>query len=219
VKPFLLILSAPTGAGKTTIARALEGARGDAVAFSVSATTRPPRPSERDGVDYFFLPGEEFDRREKAHEFLEWAEYGGHRYGTLISEVDRILATGRHVLLDIDVQGARKLRQRRSDVVLVFILPPNAEALLARLHDRGADQAGDLRRRLERAVHELEAIGDYDYIVVNEERNLAIQEVAAILDAESLRRERRDDMVEEARHLGTALRKFATSMPVFPRGG
>ena len=219
MKPFLLILSAPTGAGKTTIARALEGARGDAVSFSVSATTRPPRPAERNGVDYFFLSHEEFERRRAADEFLEWAEYGGHRYGTLSAEIDRILGTGRHVLLDIDVQGARKIRKRRDDAVMVFILPPSVEALLERLRDRGTDGAADLRRRLERAVHELESIGEYDYIVVNEERNLAIQEVAAILDAESVRRERRDDMVEEARRLGDALRKVAASMPVSGGGG
>jgi guanylate kinase len=214
VKPFLLILSAPTGAGKTTIARALEGARSESVAFSVSATTRAPRPRERDGVDYFFFTREEFSRRRANGEFLEWAEYGGNLYGTLAAEVDRILGTGRHVLLDIDVQGAREIRQRREDVVMVFILPPTADALLERLRERGTDAPVDLRRRLERAVHELEAIDDYDYVVVNEERNLAIQEVAAILDAESVRRRRRDDIVTEARRLGDALRRAAAAIRV-----
>ena len=214
MKPFLLILSAPTGAGKTTIARALEGARSEEVGFSISATTRPPRPNERNAVDYFFLSREEFEGRIAAGEFLEWAEYGENRYGTLLTEVERILGTGRHVLLDIDVQGARKIRARRDDAVMVFILPPSVDALLERLRDRGTVQPADLRRRLERAVHELEAIGDYDYIVVNEERNLAIQEVAAILDAESVRKDRRDDLVDDARRLGEALRRVAAEMPV-----
>lgn len=214
MKPFLLILSAPTGAGKTTIARALEGARGESVGFSISATTRPPRPRERDGVDYFFFSRPEFERRVAAGEFLEWAEYGGNLYGTLASEIDRILSAGRHALLDIDVQGARKIRERRDDAVMVFILPPSAEALLERLRERGTDAPADIRRRLERAVHELEAIDDYDYVVVNEERNLAIQEVAAILDAESVRRERRDDFVQEAQRLREALRKAAAEMHV-----
>ena len=205
----MLILSAPTGAGKTTIARALEGARGQSVAFSISATTRPPRPQERNGTDYFFLSREEFERRRANDEFLEWAEYGGNLYGTLASEVERILGTGRHVLLDIDVQGARKIRERRSDAVMVFILPPSAEALLERLRDRGTNAPADLRQRLDRAVHELEAIHDYDYVVINEERDLAIEEVAAILDAESLRRERRDDILAEALRLGAALRQAA----------
>jgi guanylate kinase len=214
VKPFLLILSAPTGAGKTTIARALESARAESVGFSISATTRPPRDRERNGVDYFFFSRAEFERRRDANEFLEWAEYGGHFYGTLTAEVDRILAAGRHVLLDIDVQGARSIRERRDDAVMVFILPPSAEVLLERLGDRGANQPADLRRRLERAVHELDAIKDYDYIIVNEERNLAIQEVAAILDAESVRRERREDLLQEARALAAELKTVAATIRV-----
>lgn len=214
MKPFLLILSAPTGAGKTTIARALEGARGESVGFSVSATTRPPRSNERDGVDYFFFSRADFDRRVTAGAFLEWAEYSGNLYGTLVSETDRILGAGKHVLLDIDVQGARKIRERRDDAVMVFILPPSAEVLLERLRERGTNAPGDIRRRLERAVHELEAIDTYDYVVVNEERNLAIQEVAAILDAESVRRERRDDLIEDARQLQEALRRAAAEMRV-----
>jgi guanylate kinase len=214
VKPFLLILSAPTGAGKTTIARALEGARGESVGFSISATTRAARPQERDGVDYFFFARPEFDRRVAAGEFLEWAEYGGNLYGTLASEIERILSAGRHALLDIDVQGARKIRERRDDAVMVFILPPSAEVLLERLRERGTDAPADIRLRLERAVHELEAIDEYDYVVVNEERNLAIQEVAAILHAESVRRERRDDLLEDGRQLREALRKAAAEMRV-----
>ena len=214
MRPFLLVLSAPTGAGKTTIARALEGARAESVGFSISATTRAPRPNERNGVDYFFLTRDEFERRKRADEFLEWAEYGNNLYGTLTAEIDRILGAGRHVLLDIDVQGAHKIRQRRDDAVMVFILPPSAEVLLERLRERGSVAPADLRRRLERAVHELEAIGEYDYVVVNEERNLAIQEVAAILDAESVRRDRRDDLMQQARALGQALRQAAKDMPV-----
>lgn len=109
MKPFLLVLSAPSGGGKTTIAKALLAARED-LGYSVSATTRAPRPGEREGTDYHFLARAEFDRRLAAGEFLEWAEYGGQRYGTLAAEVDGVLASGRHVVLDIEVQGARAIR-------------------------------------------------------------------------------------------------------------
>ena len=114
--PFLLVLSAPSGGGKTTIAKALLAARDD-LDYSVSATTRPPREGERDGVDYHFLTREEFVRRRDAGDFLEWAQYGGALYGTLEAEVDRVLASGRRAILDIEVQGARQIRERRSDVV------------------------------------------------------------------------------------------------------
>ncbi len=208
MKPFLLIISAPTGAGKTTIAKALADARADSVAFSISATTRPPRPGERDGVDYFFLSRPEFQRRADRGDFLEWAEYSANLYGTPASEVDRILASGRHVLLDIELQGARQVRQRRRDVVSVFVLPPSVTVLMERLQGRGTDAPADLKRRLEQAVHELEAADEYDYIVVNDDRQAAIRDVGAILDAENLRGER----VQAAQVLRDELRRIAVGM-------
>lgn len=183
---FLLVLSAPSGTGKTTIARALLAARDD-LAFSVSATTRPPRDGERQGVDYQFLDRADFEGRIDRGEFLEWAEYGGNLYGTLKSEVEAILETNRHVVLDIETQGARNIRRESSNVVSVFILPPSSAALLDRLKSRSTEGPAAMEARLERAVDEISEAADYDYIVVNEDRMEAVADVARIIDAESHR--------------------------------
>lgn len=191
--PFLLVLSAPSGAGKTTIARALLAARDD-LGFSVSATTRPPRQGERDGEDYRFLTVAEFERCVQAGAFLEWAEYGSHRYGTLRSDVDDLLAEGRHVLLDIEVQGARQVRERCQNVVSVFILPPSARVLVERLGGRNTERPAELARRLRRASEEMAEAGSYDYVVVNTDRTQAVAEVAAIIDAETHRTQRQPEL-------------------------
>jgi guanylate kinase len=211
VRRFLLILSSPSGAGKTTITRALLAARDD-LGFSISATTRAPRPGERDGVDYHFLSRAAFERRHAAGAFLEWAEYGGQLYGTLVAEVERIQAEGRHVILDIEVQGARQIRERRSDVVSIFILPPSAEELMARLGGRGTDRPADLERRLRRAVAELDEALGYDYLVVNDDRTEAVAEVAAIVDAESRRTSRQLTLVDTVHTLRRDLAKLLEGM-------
>lgn len=194
--PFLLVVSAPSGAGKTTITQALLAARDD-LGFSISATTRAPRAGEREGVHYHFLGREEFDRRIAAGEFLEWAEYGGHRYGTLRTEVDRVLAEGRHVVLDIEVQGARQVRERCQNVVSVFILPPSAKALADRLGGRNTEHRPVVAQRLRAAVGELAEALAYDYVVVNADKTQAVAEVAAILDAEAHRPGRQPDLRQQ----------------------
>jgi guanylate kinase len=176
-----VILSAPSGAGKTTIARALEQRRSD-VGYSISATTRSPRPGEQDGVDYHFLSAEEFGRRVAAGEFLEWAEYGGNRYGTLRSEVERLTGSGRHVLLDIEVQGAAQVRSRWENVLAVFIIPPSAGDLLMRLGGRKTEHQAAVRARLELALVELAEAPKYDFVVVNAELDHAVAAVSAIID-------------------------------------
>lgn len=181
--PLLVILSSPSGAGKTTIARTLITSRDD-VEYSVSATTRPPRLTERDGVDYHFLSAEEFDRRVHEGAFLEWAEYSGHRYGTLAAEIERIHGSGHHAILDIEVQGAQQIRQQRTDVVSIFVLPPSAEELLERLARRGAKPVREVAARLARADVELGLAETYDHIIVNDELPGAVRAVSAILDAE-----------------------------------
>jgi guanylate kinase len=193
MKPFLLVLSAPSGGGKTTVAKALLAARQD-VAYSVSATTRPPRKGEKDAVDYHFISEVEFDRRVAAGEFLEWAEYGGHRYGTLRAEVDRLQASGRHVVLDIEVKGARAVRERCPNVVSVFIIPPSADALVERLGARNTEPPADVAARLRRAVDELSEARAYDFVIVNVDRADTVAQVAAIIDAESRRRIRQTDL-------------------------
>lgn len=184
--PFLLVLSSPSGGGKTSIARALLQARTD-IGYSVSATTRPPRPGEHDGRDYHFLSADEFARRVAAGEFVEHATYGGHQYGTLRSEIDRIVRGGRHAVLDLEIDGARQVRARMPDAVSVFVLPPSAQVLVERLRGRDTETAAARRIRLTRAADELLAVREYDYVVVNTELGEAVQAVAAILDAESRR--------------------------------
>ena len=191
--PFLLVLSSPSGGGKTTIARALLAARRD-TGYSVSATTRAPRAGERDGHDYHFLNDAEFERRVAAGEFLEHATYGGKRYGTLRAEVERVLGSGRHVVLDIEVDGARQVRSRMPDAVRVFVLPPSAEVLVQRLRARDTESPEARRLRLSLAADELLAAAEYDYVVVNEDLGAAVQAVESILDSESRRVARLKDL-------------------------
>ncbi len=208
MKPFPLVLSAPSGGGKTTIANALVAARED-VGYSVSATTRKPRPQERDGVDYHFLTREEFERRVRAGEFLEWAEYSGERYGTLKAEIDKVLASGRHVVLDIETQGARAVRRCYPDAVLVFVVPPSAEELMQRLGGTSGTRAGTLEARMRRAVEEVGEAPIYDYVVVNADRTEAVAEVAAILDSESRRPSRNPELAGDMAQLARDLAALA----------
>jgi len=193
VRPFLLVLSSPSGGGKSSIARALLAARSD-LGYSVSATTRAPRPGEQDGRDYHFLAPAEFERRVAAGEFLEHATYGGHRYGTLRSEVVRVLESGRHAVLDIEVAGARQVRERMPDAVRVFILPPSAEALVARLRERDTETAAARRTRMTIAAEEVRAATEYDYVVMNDKLESAVSAVGAILDSEARRVARQRDL-------------------------
>lgn len=193
MKPFLLVLSSPSGGGKTTIARQLLLARDD-LGYSVSATTRERRNGETDGVDYHFLPRDEFLRREAAGEFLETATYGGELYGTLRSEIERLLAAGKTVVLDIEIKGARQVRLQLPDAVQVFVLPPSAGVLVGRLTGRATETPAALRERIARAADELKAVTEYDYVVVNEDLFAAVAQVAAILDAESRRVSRQVDL-------------------------
>jgi guanylate kinase len=195
VKPFLLVLSAPSGGGKTTIAKMLLQGRDD-LGYSVSATTRPKRPGERDGVDYYFITREEFVRRQEKGEFLEWATYSGELYGTLKSEIDRIFAQDRHAVLDVEIEGARQIRKNFANSLLVFVLPPSADALVQRLAGRKTEDPALVRERILRAADELAVVAEYDYAILNEDLIVAVAQVAAILEAESWRVARQDTMPE-----------------------
>ncbi len=180
------MLSSPSGGGKSTIARHLLEARED-VTYSVSATTRAMRPGEEDGRHYHFLGREEFERRVQAGDFVEWAEYEGNLYGTLHAEIERGLASGRHVVLDIEVAGSRQVRERFPEAVQVFVLPPSAAVLAQRLRGRNTEDYATVARRLAIAAEELGAARDYEYIVVNDDVVDAVSQVAAILDVEARR--------------------------------
>jgi guanylate kinase len=187
VTPFLLVLSAPSGGGKTTIAKKLLQGRGD-LGYSVSATTRPVRPGELDGRDYHFLTRGEFERRQKQGDFIESATYAGELYGTLRSEIDRIFAEGRHAVLDVEIEGARQIRRTMPNALLVFVLPPSAEVLVERLTGRNTEDPKLLKARLSRAAEELQAVNEYDYAIVNRNLSEAVAEVSAILDGKAASR-------------------------------
>jgi guanylate kinase len=193
--PRPIILASPSGGGKTTIAHALLETRKD-VGYSVSCTTRPPRAGEADGRDYYFLTEEKFRKRHGAREFAESATVHGHLYGTLRSEVERVLASGRNVIMDIDVQGTRQFVEAFPDSLTIFILPPSAEALIARLEARGTEDVEALIRRFRSAKDELKAIDLYQYVIVNDKLDSAVAAVSDIIDGngERFRRERNAEL-------------------------
>lgn len=180
----LFVITGPSGVGKGTLIRELLR-RVPGLELSVSATTRAPRTGEREGADYHFLTEEEFDRLLAAGEFMEHASYSGHRYGTLRSEVERRLGLGRGVILEIEVQGARQIRERVEDAVLVFVAPPEPEALRRRLESRGTDPPDQIDRRLAVAREEMEARSEFAHVIVNDTIERASEELAGLVQEAS----------------------------------
>ena len=179
----VFVITGPSGVGKGTLIRGLLE-RVPGLELSVSATTRAPRPGERDGVDYHFLSEDEFDRRVAAGDFVEHASYSGHKYGTLRSELERRMAEAAGVVLEIEVQGARQIRAAMPEAVQVFIAPPSVEALRARLVGRGTDAPEDVEARLATALEELQAEKEFEYVVVNDRLEQATEELADIVRSE-----------------------------------
>ena len=187
--PVPIILSSPSGGGKTTIAHQLLANRKD-VGYSVSCTTRPPRPGEIDAQDYYFLTEEKFRQRNASSEFAESATVHGHLYGTLRAEVERVLGSGRNVIMDIDVQGTRQFAQAFPESILIFILPPSAAALIERLEARGTEDIEAVIRRFRSAKDELKAIDLYQYVIVNDDLDTAVAAVSDIIDGKGQQFER-----------------------------
>ena len=205
--PFPLVIAAPSGTGKTSLAHGLVGAQEHAV-FSVSATTRPARKGEREGIDYHFVDDAEFDRMVAAGELVEWATVHGRRYGTPWHAIRSGLAAGDTVVLDIDVQGARNVKAKFPDAVLVFILPPGADELRRRLAGRNSEGPEDLKRRLTNALGELDASSDFDYAVVNDQFERALQTLEAIFHAERNAVRRAQDLSDRVRVIKAGIREI-----------
>ena len=194
----MLVLSSPSGAGKTTLSRMLLD--DPAVTLSISVTTRPQRPGEQDGAHYHFIDRVRFDAMVKDSGLLEWAEVFGHRYGTPRAPVDAALAAGRDVLFDIDWQGTQQVREKaRSDLVSVFVLPPSGAELERRLHTRAQDSDAVIRSRMAKASDEMSHWAEYDYVIVNRHLDEAFAELRAILAAERLKRERQTGLSDFVR--------------------
>jgi guanylate kinase len=201
----MLVLSSPSGAGKTTLSRMLLKAdRG--IELSVSVTTRAKRPGEIDGSDYHFIDKVRFEAMVESDELLEWAEVFGHRYGTPREPVEKALQAGRDVLFDIDWQGTQQLREKvRNDLVSVFILPPTVEELQDRLERRAQDSKDIIASRMAKAAGEMSHWAEYDYVIVNRDIDQAFAEVRAVLAAERLKRERQVGLSDFVRSLQAKL--------------
>jgi guanylate kinase len=203
----MFVLSSPSGAGKTTLSRMLI-AETPGLQMSVSATTRPMRPGEIEGNDYYFTDQKRFDSMIANGELLEWATVFDNRYGTPRAPVEAALAAGKDVLFDIDWQGTQQLRDRSpSDVVSVFILPPSVSALEQRLHTRAQDSEEVIRARMKKAGDEMSHFDAYDYIVVNDDIGVAFEAVRSVLRAEQLKRERQVGLSTFVRGLRSQLQK------------
>ena len=197
----LIVLSSPSGAGKSTISRKLM-ADDPTIGMSISATTRPMRPGEVDGVHYHFVDDAEFERMVQADEFAEWAYVFEHRYGSPKEPIKDALGHGRDTLFDIDWQGTQQLEYAfRTDLVKIFILPPSMEELGRRLRDRGTDSEETITFRMKRAAAEIGHWAEYDYVLINDDVDKCTEAVRAIVAAERLRRERQPYLLGFVRHL------------------
>ncbi len=197
----LIVLSSPSGAGKSTISRMLLEADSN-ITMSVSATTRPMRPGEVEGVDYHFVDAPEFNRLIEADEFAEWAYVFDHLYGSPKEPIKEALKFGRDTLFDIDWQGTQQLDYAfRTDLVRIFILPPSMRELERRLHERGTDSEEIIAGRMKRATSEIGHWAEYDYVLINEDMSQCLDDVRAIIAAERLRRERQPYLLGFVREL------------------
>ncbi|EKB56178.1 guanylate kinase [Facklamia hominis] len=192
----LVILSGPSGVGKGTVRAAVFKQEDCEYVYSVSATTRSARPGEIDGKDYFFVKREEFESLIANQALLEYAEYVGNYYGTPLDNIEKNLAEGYDVFLEIEVQGASKVRQRMPEGIFIFLAPPSLNELETRLVDRGTDSKEKIAQRMKQAKHEIEMMAEYDYVVVNDQVDNAVRKINAIIECEHLRVSRVIDKIQ-----------------------
>ncbi len=197
-RSFALAICAPSGTGKTTVASALIE-KSDNFVFSVSATTRAIRSGEHEGIDYHFVGRDQFDTMIRNGELLEWAEVHGELYGTPRANLEEAERQGRLLILDIDVQGARQVIEALSDAVTIFLLPPSFEVLMERLRQRSSEDEARLRRRLETAKNELKCIDEFQYVVINDRLDDAVEQIRTIVGGERQRLSRRSAEIAELR--------------------
>ena len=188
-EPLIVIISAPSGSGKTTVVDRLL-ADEPQLARSVSCTTRPPRQGEKDGEDYFFVSEEEFRRKRDDGEFLEWEETFGYCYGTPMAQFAEAVEKGRDIILSIDVKGARQVKEKFPEAISVFIMPPSTGELETRLKKRNTDRQEQVALRLKESQREMAAADEYDYLVVNDDLDGAVEELRAVIDSERKKREK-----------------------------
>lgn len=193
----LIVLSGPSGVGKGTVRAAVFANNQFQYVYSVSATTRAQRPGEVDGKDYYFVSREEFETMIQNEDLLEYAEYVGNYYGTPIQKIEENLAAGHDVFLEIEVQGAMKVKERMPEGIFIFLAPPNLEELESRITGRGTDAAHVIQERMATAKEEIELIQHYDYVVVNDQVQHAVDKINAIIQSEHLKVER---VVDQIRH-------------------
>jgi guanylate kinase len=183
-KGLLVVISGPSGVGKSTVRQALFSMKGHNLVYSVSMTTRAPRASEKEAVDYYFVSKDEFNRRIEEDMFLEYAEFVGNMYGTPLDKVEELLDEGKEVVLEIDTEGALQVRSKMPDAIMIFIVPPTKEALYERLRRRGTESDYQLEKRIEKANKEFKLAHKYDYIVANDDVENAADRILAIIRAE-----------------------------------
>lgn len=192
----LVVVSGPAGVGKGTLCRALF-AQWSGLEYSVSVTTREPRPAEIEGKQYYFRSRDEFQKMIDQNELLEWADFCGNLYGTPKFHVENILAQKKTILLEIDIQGAKQVKSQLAHVVFIFIVPPTLEALSQRIHSRGTETEEIIQRRMARAVQEMDHMWDYDYVIENDHVDIAVEKLKSVIIAEQCRVKRNPFYLKE----------------------
>ncbi len=192
---FLIILIAPSGGGKSTICKKILSQRDD-VEYSISFTTRQPRGNEKDGVDYYFIDDQTFEKKIKNGDFIEYAKVHNHWYGTSAEVIQNIIKKGKHAILDIDIQGAIKVKKKNIDMVSIFLIPPSNKVLTKRLKSRKTETEAQIAIRLDNAKKEIDRCLDFDYLVINEDLDEAVQDVNQIINSEQFRSSRYVDVLK-----------------------